>query len=152
MTYVLNMWNTYVLTWFSINRKFLEFSSLAFAWLNWHLIGAWSIEIGKFLVSKIFDQICFHASFVFRIHMHCIVFSLSILHFCSHFSHYFHTHHAYTLLNRYSTWFKNWLINFWFLYILVYAIFYVWTTEIFFFFWDIVDNKYANIFSTITSI
>ena len=33
----------------------------------------------------------FYASFVFRIHMHCIVFSLSILHFCSHIFHYFHT-------------------------------------------------------------
>ena len=38
----------------------------------------------------VLDQNFFHASFVFRIHMHCIVF-VSILQFCSHISHYFHT-------------------------------------------------------------
>ena len=32
----------------------------------------------------------FHASFGFRIHMHCIVF-VSILQICSHISHFFHT-------------------------------------------------------------
>ena len=46
-----------------------------------------SIEIAiKILVWPIF----FHASFVFRIHMHYIVF-VSILQFCSHISHCFHT-------------------------------------------------------------
>ena len=34
----------------------------------------------------VFDQIFFYASFVFRIHMHCIVF-VSILQFCSHIFH-----------------------------------------------------------------
>ena len=29
----------------------------------------------------------------------------------------------------YSTWSKNWLINFWAIYFLVYAFFYVWTVE-----------------------
>ena len=38
----------------------------------------------------VFYQIFFHASFMFRIHMHCIVF-VSILQFCSHISHCFHT-------------------------------------------------------------
>ena len=44
-------------------------------------------KIFSFYVS---DQIFFHASFAFRIHMHCIVF-VSILQFCNHISHYFHT-------------------------------------------------------------
>ena len=45
----------------------------------------WKISVFNYL-TKIF----FHASFVFRIHMHCIVF-VSILQFCSHISHCFHT-------------------------------------------------------------
>ena len=44
----------------------------------------------KFSVFKFLTNLFFHASFMFRIHMHCIVF-VSILQFCSHIFHYFHT-------------------------------------------------------------
>ena len=40
------------------------------------------------------------------------------------------THNMHTLCYiGYSTWSKNWLINFWVMYFLVYAFFYVWTVE-----------------------
>ena len=45
----------------------------------------WKFSVFKYLTKK-----NFHASFVFRIHMHCIVF-ISILQFCNHISHCFHT-------------------------------------------------------------
>ena len=45
----------------------------------------------------VLDQFFFYASFMFRIHMHYIIF-VSILQFCNHVSHCFHTWHAYTLL------------------------------------------------------
>ena len=44
----------------------------------------------------VFDQSILHASFMFRIHMHCIDFFVSILQFCSHISHCF-THNMHTL-------------------------------------------------------
>ena len=44
------------------------------AWLDWYSIDARPIENEKFLVSKFLTKFFFHASFVFRIHMHCIVF------------------------------------------------------------------------------
>ena len=40
------------------------------------------------------------------------------------------THNMHTLCYiGYSTWSKNWLINFWLMYFLVYAFFYVWAVE-----------------------
>ena len=60
----------------------------------------------KILSYYVFYQIFFLASFVFRIHMHCIVF-VPILQFCSHISHFF-SHIICTLCYiRYSTWSKN---------------------------------------------
>ena len=44
----------------------------------------------------VFDQSILHASFMFRIHMHCIDFFVSILQLCSHISHCF-THNMHTL-------------------------------------------------------
>ena len=44
----------------------------------------------------VFDQSILHASFMFRIHMHCIDFFVFILQFCSHISHCF-THNMHTL-------------------------------------------------------
>ena len=45
------------------------------AWLNWYSINARSIETKKFSVSKFFTKVFFfHASFMFRIYMHCIDF------------------------------------------------------------------------------
>ena len=68
------------------------------AWLDWYSIDAQLIETEKILVSKIFTNFFFmhHLCLGFR----CIaLFSVSILHFCSHIFHHFHTQHAYTLLN-----------------------------------------------------
>ena len=45
----------------------------------------WKLSVSMFLTKNFF-----HASFVFRIHMHCIIF-VSILQFCSHISYCFHT-------------------------------------------------------------
>ena len=60
------------------------------AWLDWCSIDSRSIATEKFSVSMFLTKNFFHASFVFRIHIHCIVF-VSILQFYSHISHYFHT-------------------------------------------------------------
>ena len=49
-----------------------------------------SIKTKKFSISIFLNNFFFHASFVFKIHIHCIVF-VSILQFCSHISHCFHT-------------------------------------------------------------
>ena len=92
----------------------------------------------------------FHASFVFRIHMHYIVF-IFILQFCSHISYCFRTSHAYTLLHWVLNLIKNWLINFWAMYFLVYAFFMCEPYKIFFL-KDMMDNQCANIFSTHTTV
>ena len=47
-------------------------------------------QLKNFQFLYFLPQFFFHASFVFRIHMHCIVF-VFILQFCSHISHCFHT-------------------------------------------------------------
>ena len=58
------------------------------------------------------------------------------------------THNMHTLCYiGYSNWSKNWLINFWAMYFLVYAFFCV-NCRIFFFLRDMMDNQCANIFST----
>ena len=49
-----------------------------------------SIATEKFSISMFLTKFFFHASFVFRIHMHCIIF-VSILQFCNHISHCFDT-------------------------------------------------------------
>ena len=58
----------------------------------------------------------FYASFIFRIHMHCIDFLYPSCRFAI-ISLIIFTHNMHTLYYfRHSTWFKNWLINFWVLY------------------------------------
>ena len=58
------------------------------------------------------------------------------------------THNMHTLCYiRYPTWSKNWLINFWAMYFLVYAFFMCELLKIFFL-RDMMDNQCANIFST----
>ena len=65
----------------------------------------------------------YNASFMFRIHMHCIVFLYPSCSFAV-ISLIVFTHNMHTLCYiGYSTWSKNWLINFWVMYFLVYAIF-----------------------------
>ena len=49
----------------------------------------WS-QLKNFKFLCFWPKFFFHASFVFRIHMYCIVF-VSILQFCSHISQCFHT-------------------------------------------------------------
>ena len=67
--------------------KFLVWVCLTRLMFDWFSIDR-NWKIFSFYV---FDQnFFFHALFMFRIHMHCIVF-VSILQFCSHISHYFHT-------------------------------------------------------------
>ena len=63
--------------WFSINWKIPDFSSLASAWLNWYSIDARPIETEKFSFFKYLTGLFF--LFMFKIHMHCIVF-------CIHFA------------------------------------------------------------------
>ena len=65
--------------------------------LDWYSIDVRPIEIGKFLVFKFLTDQSFHALHI-QIRTCIALFSLSILHFCSHISHCFHTHHAYSLL------------------------------------------------------
>ena len=61
------------------------------------------------------------------------------------------THNMHTLCYiGYSTWSKNWLINFWVLYFLVYVFFYVWTVKNIFL--KRYDNQCANIFSTYATV
>ena len=101
----------------------------------------------KFSVFKYLTNLFFHASFVFRIHMHCIVFRIHLAVFAV-ISVIVFTHNMHTLCYiGYSTWFKNWLINFWVLYCLVFALFICELQKIFFL-RDTMDNQCANIFST----
>ena len=87
---------------FDQSRKILDFSSLASAWLDWYSIDARPIETEKFSIFKYLTNLFFlhHLCLGFT----CIaLFSVSILQFCNHISHCFHTYHAYTLL--------NWVLN-----------------------------------------
>ena len=62
------------------------------------------------------------------------------------------THNMHTICYiGYSTWSKNWLINFWVMCFLVYAIFMCELHKIFFL-RDMIDNQCANIFSTHATI
>ena len=65
-------------TCFSINRNCDWNFWFESAWLNWYSIDAQSIETKKFSVSKYLTNLFFHASFMFRIHMHCIVFCIHL--------------------------------------------------------------------------
>ena len=73
------------------NQSKLQLKFLVWVCLTRLMFNRFSIDCNwKIFSLYVFDQIFFHASFVFRIHMHCIVF-VSILQFCSHISHCFHT-------------------------------------------------------------
>ena len=49
-----------------------------FAWLDWYSIDAQSIKTENFSIFKYLTNLFFFASFVFRIHMHCIVFYIHL--------------------------------------------------------------------------
>ena len=63
--------------WFSINRKILDFSSLAPTWLDWYSIDVRPIETENFQFLS-FWPIYFFSSSMFRIHMHCIIFCIHL--------------------------------------------------------------------------
>ena len=82
---------------FDRSNLFFDQSKLRLKFLIWVcltrlMFDQFSIDRNwKIFSFYVFDQnFIFHASFVFRIHMHYIVF-VSILQFCSHISHCFHT-------------------------------------------------------------
>ena len=75
----------------TFDQSKLRLKFLVWVCLTWLMFDRFSIDRNwKIFSFYVLDQNFFHASFVFRIHMHCIVF-VSILQFCSHISHYFHT-------------------------------------------------------------
>ena len=63
---------------FDQSQKISDFSSLASAWLDWYSIDARPIETEKFSIFKYLTNLFFFASFMFRIHMHCIVFCIHL--------------------------------------------------------------------------
>ena len=82
---------------FDRSNLFFDQSKLRLKFLVWVyltrlMFNRFSIDRNwKIFSFYVFNQIVFfHASFVFRIHIHCIFF-VSILQFCSHISHCFHT-------------------------------------------------------------
>ena len=81
------------------DQSILRLKFLVWVYLTRLMFDQFSIDRNWKIFSFYFlTKIFFHASFVFWIHMHCIVF-VSILQFYSHISHYFHTKHTYTLLH-----------------------------------------------------
>ena len=71
---------------FDQSKLWLKF--LVWVYLTWLMFDRSQLKNLSFLC--FWPNFFFYASFVFRIHMHCIVF-VSILQFCSHISHCFHT-------------------------------------------------------------
>ena len=69
----------------------LRLKFLIRVYLTWLMFDQFSIDRNwKIFSFHFLTKIFFHASFVFWIHMHCIVF-VSILQFCNYTSHCFHT-------------------------------------------------------------
>ena len=118
------------------------------AWLNWYSIDARPIEIEIFSVSKFLTNSFFHASFMFRIHMHCIVFYIHLVvlqSYISLFSYITCIHFAklgtqldlkidwliFESFVHFSIYYFSWCVKCWKLRI---------------FFWDIMDNN-LQIFS-----
>ena len=83
---------TFVRSNLFFDQSKLRLKFLVWVCLTWLMFDRFSIDRNwKIFSFYLLDQnFFFHASFVFRIHMHCIVF-VSILQFCSHISHCFHT-------------------------------------------------------------
>ena len=75
---------------FDRSNLFFDQSKLRLKFLVWVCLTRLMFTTEKFSVSMFLIKKKFHTSFVFRIHMHCIFF-VSILQFCSHISHCFHT-------------------------------------------------------------
>ena len=117
------------------------------AWFDWYSIDAWLIKIGKFSVSKFLTNFFFYASFVFRIHMHCIVFCIHLVvlkSYLSLFSHITCIHFA--KLGTQLDLKINWLI---FESLLHFSIcYFMCELQKIFFLKDMIDNQCANIFST----
>ena len=73
------------------DQSILRLKFLVWVYLTRLMFDQFSIDRNWKIFSFYFlTKIFFHASFVFWIHMHCIVF-VSILQFCSYISHCFHT-------------------------------------------------------------
>ena len=117
------------------------------AWLDWYSIDAWLIKIGKFSVSKFLTNFFFYASFVFRIHMHCIIFCIHLVvlqSYLSLFSHITCIHFA--KLGNQLDLKISWLI---FESLLHFSIcYFMCELQKIFFLRDMIDNQCANIFST----
>ena len=132
--------------WGVFALKSLFFKNLIFP--NFRLIEsvARPIETEKFSVFKFLTKFFFmhHLCLGFT----CIAFfSVSILQFCSHISHCFHTTcRHFAKLGTQLDLKIDWLI-FWAMYFLVYATFMCELQKIFFL-RDMMDNQCANIFST----
>ena len=132
---------------FFISQKFYIFKTWPSTWFNWYLINSRPIKIGNFSIFKFLTKFFFHASFMFRIHMHCIVFYIHFVilqSFLSLFSYITCIHFA--KLGTQLDLKIDWFINFWVMYVLVYAIFMCELQKIFFL-RDLIDNQCANIFS-----
>ena len=116
------------------------------AWLDWYSIDAQSIEIEKFSILSIWPiyssmhHLCLgFTRIALFLYPSCNFAIISLIVF---------THNMHTLCYiRYPTWTKNWLINFWVMYFLVYAFFMCELLKIYFL-RDMMDNQCANIFST----
>ena len=104
---------------------------------------SWSIEIAiKILVWPAFFMHHFYLGFTciaLFLYPSCSFIVISLIVFTQNM-------HALCYIG-YSTWSKNCLINFWAIYFLVYAFFMCELQKIFFL-RDMMDNQYANIFST----
>ena len=104
------------------------------------------LKMKNFQFPSLWPNFFFHASFMFRIHMHCIDFLYPSCSFAV-ISLVVFTHNMHTLCKiGYLTWFKNWLINFLCYVLFSICYFYVWTAENIFL--DMMNNQCANIFST----
>ena len=132
---------------FFYQSKILHFQNMTFCMTQLILDQFSTDQIGKFSIFKFLTKFFFHASFMFRIHMHCIVFYIHFVilqSFLSLFSYITCIHFA--KLGTQLDLKIDWFINFWVMYVLVYAIFMCELQKIFFL-RDLIDNQCANIFS-----
>ena len=113
------------------NQSKLRLKFLVWVFLTWLMFNRFSIDrivTEKFSVSMFLTKIFF-------MHHLCLGFTCIALFLypsCSFaiISLIIFTYNMHTLYYiGYSIWSKNWMINFWAIYFLVYAFFYVWTVE-----------------------
>ena len=137
---------------FDRSNLFFDKSKLRLKFFIWVCLTR--LMFDQFLIDrnwKIFNFNVFEQNIFFMHHL-CLGFTCTALFLypsCSFtvISLIVFTHNMHTLCYiGYSTWSKNWLINFWAMYFLVYTFFYVWTVENIFL--KRYDNQCTNIFST----